>query len=69
MSNPLQYYYQILRTSFINNQAKKSFGGGISLRNIKSLLIEDSNFIGNYAEVKGGGIYFSCNEVDYDCKL
>jgi predicted outer membrane repeat protein len=33
------------------------------------MLIENSNFISNSANIKGGAIFFECEEIKYNCKL
>jgi len=33
------------------------------------MLIVGSNFVSNDANVKGGGIYYECEETTFNCKL
>jgi len=33
------------------------------------MLIANSNFLSNSANVKGGGVYYDCEEIEYNCKL
>ena len=60
---------QIHASTFTNNNATDGNGGALSLKNIKSMLIAGSNFVSNDADVKGGGIYYECEETTYNCKL
>ena len=60
---------QIHGSTFTNNNATDGNGGALSLKNIKSMLIASSNFVSNDADIKGGGIYYECEEITYNCKL
>ena len=60
---------QLSRTSFTNCNATDSHGGALYLDNVHSMLIEKSTFQSNSAKIKGGGIYFKCEEVTYNCKV
>ena len=44
-------------------------GGALFLDNVNQMLIENSHFVSNEAKVKGGGIFFKCEEVTYNCRL
>ena len=63
------YYYQISNTKFLNNRANLSNGGAIFVSSPKSLLITKSTFESNFAQLKGGAVYYVCEEGTYNCTL
>ncbi|TNV88056.1 hypothetical protein FGO68_gene6920 [Halteria grandinella] len=56
---------------FENSHASNK-GGGITLIDVKSTVIQTSTFSNNSADKQGGGLMFDCNKtgfINYDCKL
>ena len=44
-------------------------GGALYLLNVKSMIIENSEFSGNRARLKGGALFTICDETVFDCTL
>jgi hypothetical protein len=53
----------------VNNSANQTNGGAIFMSNPKSLLITKSTFESNFAQVKGGAVYYECEETTFNCTL
>ncbi|TNV74908.1 hypothetical protein FGO68_gene4785 [Halteria grandinella] len=61
-----------IRDCIFENSHASYKGGGLSLNDVKSLIIQNSTFFNNSADKEGGALMFGCNQtglIRYDCKL